>query len=93
MFEFSDELMMYVIVPTLILVLGIYFSPQQRTIESSDKGLQFLSPYDIIELTGKEKKMGNYQTNLQTVMYVISVTLFVMSWDYIPPLARKVFSR
>jgi hypothetical protein len=27
MFEFSDELMMYVIVPTLILVLGYIFFP------------------------------------------------------------------
>ena len=59
--------------------------------DNINEGLQFLTRCDIIE--NERKKEMDYLTGLKTAAYILSVTLFVMSWDYIPPLARKVFNR
>jgi hypothetical protein len=40
--------------------------------------------------------MGDYQGNLSIALAVVSLTLFVMSWDFIPTTIskmRKVFNR
>jgi len=40
--------------------------------------------------------MGDYQQNLANVAMILGVTLFVMSWDYVPPIygkIKKVFAK
>ena len=53
--------------------------------------MQFYSWYDIIR--NRKVNMGDYQHNLEVVTYIAVMTMFVMSWDYIPPVVRKVLGR
>ena len=32
----------------------------------------------------------NYLENLQTACIILTLTLFIMSWDYVPPTYRKL---
>ena len=35
----------------------------------------------------------NYYENLQAAGIIFAVVLFVMSWDFVPPVLRKVFGK
>jgi len=34
--------------------------------------------------------MGDYAENLQVASIIFFVTVFIMSWDYVPPLYSKI---
>ncbi len=35
----------------------------------------------------------NYYENLQSAGLILTTILFVMSWDFVPPVMRKVFGK